>query len=204
MHAAHDAKPTIDTPSHPSEARAAATDEAAGTGAAPAPSDPATRMLMGDHRETRALLERYRMLADAGADAHERDAVGDELCELLIVHAVLEEEIFYPAAAAAGVEDAMLDGAEHGRVRDGVARFRALALDDADRSSALVEIAEAACRHGDEEEAGLFVACRTTAMDLEALAERLNERQAELLVNREGRAQAAQGGLMQLVKKVFG
>src|SRR4051794_36474622 len=118
--------------------------------ATPAPiaaSDPATQLLLADHREMRALLERYRALGDDGAGAKERDDVGDELCELLIVHGTLEEEIFYPAAAAAGVDAELIDAEEHGRVRDGVARIRALSRDDVARIAALVAVAEAACRH---------------------------------------------------------
>jgi hypothetical protein len=163
--------------------------------------DRATRLLIADHHQARALLERYRLLAGSGAD--ERDAVGEELCELLVVHATLEEELLYPAAAAAGVDAALLDAHAHRRLRDAVARVRAMHADDAQRAPALIALAQAACRHADDEEATLFACCRAAAMDLDALGERLNERQAELLVNGAGRAAPAAGGLLQRVRKVF-
>jgi hypothetical protein len=163
--------------------------------------DPATQLLVADHREARALLERYRLLAEMGAD--ERDAVGEELCELLLVHAALEDEILYPAAVAAGLDGALLDADDHGRMSDAIARVRATAIDDPERAPALIALAEAACRHGDAEEGALFPSCRASAMDLDALGERLNERQAELLVSGQGRAERDAGGLLQRMRQLF-
>jgi len=160
---------------------------------------------MADHREARALADRYRALVDADADAAECDGVGEELCELLIVHATLEEEVFYPAAAAAGVDPALIDANDHARVRDGIERLRALAPGDAQRAPLLLALAETAARHADEEEAVVFPACRAASIDLDALGARLNERQADLLVDHEGRAEPTEaGGLAELVRKVFG
>ncbi|HUP05756.1 MAG TPA: hemerythrin domain-containing protein [Caldimonas sp.] len=160
---------------------------------------------MADHREMRALADRYRSLVDAAADAAERDAVGEELCELLIVHATLEEELLYPAAAAAGVDPALIDAQEPVRVREAIARVRALPAGDRQRAPYVLALVEAATRHAQQEEAVVFPACREASIDLDALGARLNERQADLLVDREGRAEPAEAnGLADLVRKVFG
>jgi len=173
--------------------------------ATPPQTDAATRLLIADHRETRALADRYRALVEGDADADERDGVGEELCELLIVHATLEEELLYPAAAAAGVDPALIDAQDHARLREGIARVRTLPRGDAQRARELLALADAAVRHAEEEEAGVFPACRAASIDLDALGERLNERQADLLVEREGRAEPSEaGGLADLVRKVFG
>jgi hypothetical protein len=166
--------------------------------------DSATRLLAADHREARLLFERYCQVTDGGGDAEARREVAEELCELLVVHAALEEEILNPAATDIGVDAALIDANAPVRVRAGVARVRALEPDDPAYDAELRALCEAVARHCEAEESGLFPACRAAKLDFEALAERLNERQAELLVSKEGRAEPAEGGLGGLVKKVFG
>src|SRR5690348_15128499 len=129
----------------PPSTPAAASDAPAVSTAVPA--DAATRLLMADHREARALTERYRALADPAADAEERDTLGEELCELLIVHSTLEEELLYPAAAAAGVDAALLDTHAHSSLRDDIARVRAMPSGDLERAAALLAVADAAVVH---------------------------------------------------------
>src|SRR4051812_14238811 len=89
------------------------------TGARRAPTAPsaaaapdATRLLADDHRQVHALFEDYRKLAESGASGEERRPLAEEICTLLTVHAAIEEEIFYPAARAAGVDASVLDEAE--------------------------------------------------------------------------------------------
>ena len=166
--------------------------------------DPATRLLTADHREARLLFERYCRVTDGGGDAEARREVAEELCELLVVHAALDEELLNPAAADAGVDAALIDASAPVRVRAGVARVRALDPDDPAYDAELRAVCAAVARHCEAEESVLFPACRAAKLDLEALGERLNERQAELLVSKEGRAEPAEGGLGGLVKKVFG
>jgi hypothetical protein len=159
---------------------------------------------MADHREAQLLCERYCRAVDGGAEVEARRAIAEELCELLVVHAALEEEILNPAALAAGVDAALVDATAPVRVRAGVARVRALETDDPAYDAELRALCEAVARHCDAEETTLFPACQAAKLDFEALAEHLNERQAELLVSKEGRAEPAEGGLGGLVKKVFG
>ena len=58
--------------------------------------------------------------------AAERRPLAEEICTLLTVHAALEEEIFYPAARAAGVDADLLDEAEveHASAKDLIAQIR--------------------------------------------------------------------------------
>jgi hemerythrin superfamily protein len=61
----------------------------------------AIEMLKDDHERVDALFKRYEKGKDA-MSADERKALAREICAELDVHTTLEEEIFYPAARAAG------------------------------------------------------------------------------------------------------
>ena len=93
----------------------------------------ATELLAADHREVHGLFRQYRKVADADAAAAERRPLAEEICTLLTVHAAIEEEIFYPAARAAGVDADVLDEAEveHAAAKDLIAQIRDMdAADD--------------------------------------------------------------------------
>jgi hypothetical protein len=92
----------------------------------------ATELLAADHREVETLCGKYRAMAEAGAAAGDRRPLAEEICTLLTVHAAIEEEIFYPAARAAGVASGVLDEAEveHASAKDLVAQIRDMDADD--------------------------------------------------------------------------
>jgi hemerythrin superfamily protein len=83
----------------------------------------ATLLLTRDHAEVKKLFKEYEKLADAEADGEERQALAEQICAMLTVHATVEEEIFYPAAREAEVESDLLDEAEveHASAKDLIA-----------------------------------------------------------------------------------
>ena len=68
--------------------------------------------LTADHREVKALFEKYEKLAEDDGNAADRQALAKTICDMLTVHATIEEEIFYPAARKATEDDDLLDEAE--------------------------------------------------------------------------------------------
>ena len=72
------------------------------------PND-AIAMLTNDHKEVKALFKQYDKLVKADADDEERLSIATQICQMLTVHATIEEEIFYPAAREAEVEEDLLD-----------------------------------------------------------------------------------------------
>ena len=56
------------------------------------------------------------MLAEGDGDSGDERALSTQICGMLAVHAMIEEEIFYPAARKADVDTDLLDEAdiEHG------------------------------------------------------------------------------------------
>jgi hypothetical protein len=151
--------------------------------ASPGATRDATRLLADDHREVHALFEHYHQLADGGAGGDERGPLAEEICTLLTVHAALEEEIFYPAARAAGVEASALDEAEveHASAKDLIAQIRDMAPEAPLYDAKVSVLGEYIDHHVAEEERELFPKCRASAMDLDALGIRIAARKDELM-----------------------
>jgi hypothetical protein len=72
----------------------------------------ATILLTRDHTEVSKLFKQYEKLVKAEADGPDRQALAEQICDMLTVHASIEEEIFYPAAREAEVDSDLLDEAE--------------------------------------------------------------------------------------------
>jgi hypothetical protein len=87
----------------------------------------AIALLMSDHQQVKDLFERYKELVDSDADDQEKESLAGQICTLLTVHAVIEEEIFYPAARdALREEEALLEEAlvEHQSAKDLIASIQ--------------------------------------------------------------------------------
>lgn len=143
----------------------------------------ATALLERDHAEVKKLFKQYEKLADAEADGSERQALAEQICMMLTVHATIEEEIFYPAAREAEVDDDLLDEAEveHASAKDLIAQIEAMGPEDELYDAKVTVLGEYINHHVQEEEGEMFPKCRRAKMDLAALANELAERKAELM-----------------------
>jgi hypothetical protein len=67
------------------------------------------------------------MLAEGDDDAGDKRGLSTRICGMLAVHAMIEEEIFYPAARKADVDADLLDEAEieHGSAKVLIAQLGA-------------------------------------------------------------------------------
>jgi hemerythrin superfamily protein len=173
-------------------ARKAAKSVAKKTPTAREAQSDATLMLTRDHAEVRKLFKQYEKLAEAQADGEERQALAEEICAMLTVHATIEEEIFYPAAREAEVEADLLDEAEveHASAKDLIAQIQDMGPDDELFDAKVKVLGEYVEHHVQEEEGEMFPKCRKAGMDLAGLAEQLAGRKAELM-EEEGEGQAA-------------
>ena len=143
----------------------------------------AIQLLTSDHAEVGALFKKYDKLAEANAAATERQAHAEQICTLLTVHATIEEEIFYPAAREAEVEEDLLDEAEveHASAKDLIAQIQSMSPDDELYDAKVTVLGEYVEHHVQEEEGEMFPKCRRAGMDLAGLATALAERKAELM-----------------------
>lgn len=81
-----------------------------------------TSMIRMDHTHVLAAFHRYR--ADSPVD--KKQAIAEQICLALEVHAQLEEQIFYPAMRTVLTGDTVLDKseAEHNEMRNYIERLR--------------------------------------------------------------------------------
>ena len=143
----------------------------------------AVELLKADHKEVKALFEQYKALVESDEIGEERQAVAQQICLLLTVHATAEEEIFYPAARAAIDESDLLDEAEveHASAKDLIAQIEAMNPDDALYDAKVTVLGEYIDHHVKEEEGEMFPKCRKSDMDLVALGEAIEARKLELM-----------------------
>ena len=143
----------------------------------------ATALLARDHAEVKKLFKQYEKLADAEAEGEERQALAERICAMLTMHATIEEEIFYPAAREADVEDDLLDEAEveHASAKELIAQIQGMEPDDDLYDAKVTVLGEYVEHHVQEEEGEMFPKCRRAKMDLAGLAASLAERKAELM-----------------------
>ena len=143
----------------------------------------AVELLKADHKEVKALFEQYKRLVDNEDVPEERQAVAQQICLLLTVHATAEEEIFYPAARAAIDEPDLLDEAEveHASAKDLIAQIEAMDPNEALYDAKVIVLGEYIDHHVKEEEGQMFPKCKKADMDLAALGQAIDARKAELM-----------------------
>ena len=132
-------------------------------------------LLKKDHDDVDALFEDYQLLADGASDNGDRRALSTRICGMLAVHAMIEEEIFYPAARKANVDADLLDEAEieHDSAKQLIAEIGAAKASDALYDPRVQVLGEYIRHHVKEEESELFPACREADMDMAEIGARL-------------------------------
>jgi hemerythrin superfamily protein len=144
------------------------------------PSDAIT-LLKQDHRTVSALFEEF-----AKADEEEQPAIARRVCQLLTVHATIEEELLYPAAKEAFADEENEDlvneaEVEHGSAKELIAKIEDMTGDDEHFKATVVVLGEYVKHHVKEEENELFPQLRKTDLDLKELGARLADRKFALM-----------------------
>ena len=154
----------------------------ASTGKAQDGPPDALALLRADHQQVRLLFaqcERLRGVEDVEETLAE---LVDDLCDALIVHTMLEEELFYPALRAATGDDELFDDAEleHAGARELISQLEVMYPGDEHFEATLAVLAEEVAHHIAQEEDEMFELARTAGVDLRALGQRLALRHAQL------------------------
>ncbi|HVV26421.1 MAG TPA: hemerythrin domain-containing protein [Rhizomicrobium sp.] len=143
----------------------------------------AIALLKADHRKVEALFEKYESARGRKAE------IAHQICLELTVHALIEEEIFYPACREAGVESEMMDEAnvEHDGAKVLIGEMENGAPDDEFYDAKVKVLSEDIKHHVKEEEkrGGIFTQARSAGLDLDALGEQLAARKQELVAQFE-------------------
>jgi hemerythrin superfamily protein len=141
-------------------------------------SQDAVTLLKADHRKVEDLFEKFEKSRGKKAE------IARQICLELSVHAMIEEEIFYPACKDA-VEEDKLDEAyvEHDGAKVLIAEISAGSPDDDFYDAKVKVLSEEIKHHVKEEERpdGIFAQAKASELDLKALGAQLAARKKELL-----------------------
>lgn len=135
----------------------------------------ALALLEADHQRVESL---YREFKSSGGDPAARLHMAQVICMELALHAMVEEEIFYPAFAQAIGDELLVERAlkEHQHVKDLIARVpNAENLD-----GAMEAIWRHTLEHVEEERRDIFAKAKACGMELATLGGRIQTRRAEV------------------------
>ena len=135
--------------------------------------------LRADHARVRALFHAFAMLDPA--QETERERLVDELCQELLLHARLEEELFYPALRTLADDSLLEDAAlEHDSAQELVNQLETLFPGDDYFDATVAVLAEEVAHHVAREETLLFPLLSRAGLDDVLLGERLRARRLQL------------------------
>lgn len=148
----------------------------------------AVSLLKADHRQVEQLFDQYEL----SEDAEEKKELVYNMCKELIVHTMLEEELFYPTCRDELDDDAIMDEAqvEHDAVKAMMLELAAGSPEDEFYDAKVKVLSEYARHHIREEEkrgSGIFAQAKSAGVDLESLGEEIKEMKEELLEDVEER-----------------
>jgi hemerythrin superfamily protein len=134
----------------------------------------AIALLEADHHRVEELFSEYKSSADPAAKMN----LAQIICMELTLHAMVEEEIFYPEFARVTGDEQMLEHAlkEHQEVKDLIAK-----VPNAENLDGAIEaIKQHTLHHVEEERRGMFAKARASGMELATLGGRIQTRRAEV------------------------
>ena len=141
----------------------------------------ATDMIRADHTRVMALFHRY----NADSAPLRKKALATMICGALMVHARIEEEIFYPAMRAAG--STLLDELEpeHEEMRTLIAQLSGMEPTDPQYDLTFMELMRDVIHHVADEETMLLTHAETVlGARLRELGARMAKRRLELMAPR--------------------
>lgn len=143
------------------------------------PQDAIT-LLTAQHREVHEMFEKFENMTDRAKVSKKK--LADEICQALIMHTTIEEEILYPALREAGDTEDMVDEAvvEHASAKDLIAQVQEMDPGDDLYDAKVKVLGELVDHHVEEEEEEMFPKMKELKMDLQALGQELAARAAEL------------------------
>ena len=140
----------------------------------------AIALLKADHDTVEKLFEDFEKARGDGR----KQTLALEICKELTVHAMIEEEIFYPACDGKVDEDLLKEGyVEHDAAKVLIAEIEAGEPSDEFYDAKVKVLKEEIEHHVQEEEKrmeGLFAQARKAGLDMDELGIQLAERKAEL------------------------
>lgn len=142
----------------------------------------AVALLKQDHRDVADLFCKFEK---ASGDVRKKE-LAEEICKELTIHAMIEEEIFYPACEGKVEEDLLKEAyVEHDGAKILITQIKAGGPDDEFYAAKVKVLQEQVEHHIEEEEKrleGLFSQARKAGVDMDELGRELADRKAALLI----------------------
>ena len=141
----------------------------------------AIALLKADHKKVSELFDQY----EKSRSATKKQAIVATICRELSIHAMVEEELFYPAVKAALKDKELVPEAivEHATLKEFIAKVDGK-LPDGEMFDAHIQVmGEYVKHHVKEEQTEMFPKARKTKLDMVDLGQRILERKAELLAD---------------------
>lgn len=145
-------------------------------------------LLDADHKAVKKMFDEYKALSESRSrSSSKKRELADQICMELTVHALLEEEIFYPAARGAIKDNALLNEAmvEHASAKDLIAQIREMDESDEMFDANVLVLGEYIDHHVKEERNEIFPKVRKTRLDLVGMRDELLSRKEELMAEAE-------------------
>ena len=141
----------------------------------------AVALIKEDHRKVEKLFEQF----EKARDQERKKDLARQVCTQLTIHAMIEEEIFYPACQGKIEDEDVLDEAyvEHDGAKVLISEIMSN-LNAHFFEAKVTVLSEMIKHHVKEEEKrseGLLAQAKAAGLDMDALAERLSARKDELM-----------------------
>lgn len=142
-------------------------------------------LLKSDHEQVSRLFDDFERAAHArgGNGLQRKTDLATEICRQLQLHAVIEEEVFYPAASQAIEDDELIPEAtvEHQSAKDLIGRIERMDPEDELYDATVMVLGEYIRHHVREEEQELFPRVRRSQLDLRELGTRMRDLRTQAL-----------------------
>jgi len=140
----------------------------------------AIALLKADHRTVEGLFEEF----ENAKRGESKQKIARQICLELVIHTMIEEEIFYPGVKQAVEEDMMEEAyVEHDGAKFLIAEIMADSPEDPFYDAKVKVLSEDIKHHVKEEEQrdGIFAQAKKGDVDLAALGQKLAERKRTLM-----------------------
>lgn len=142
----------------------------------------AVALLEGEHVAVEALFHEFNQLVEHDGSAHARRDIACRICRKLLIHAVMEKEVFYPALRHVMQDADLMDEAalEHETAKNLIFEVVAMSPDDYRFDAKVQVLCEVVDQHVEHERSWMFPMALNAGLDLAGLGRQLAERRARL------------------------
>jgi hemerythrin-like domain-containing protein len=153
----------------------------------------AISLLKQDHAEVKAIFEEFRQLVENGGrgqSEQEKYELVRKACDMLIIHTLIEEQIFYPAVRRAADEEEVTEvmneaEVEHNGAKDLIAQLRHMRPGERLYDATFIVLGEMVKHHIREEERKMFPKAKKSGVDLARLGQDIAAFKEELEEDRK-------------------